>query len=218
MAVCIVDSGISDIIPINGTSFFKGVQSSTFQDDVGHGTMVAKTILEYSVVSFFICKFLQNNYSGTNLDFSLCIQWCIKQNVSIINCSVGTFNYNQLMEASIQNALHFNIMVIASAGNYASNINIYPFYPASFQGVVSVSALTNNTHKLLIDSNYEADLGSIGETTFLFHNTSLFATGTSVATARVTGLACKYYIYTNTLLFQKSVPTINLNLTYGILV
>lgn len=83
---------------------------------------------------------------------------------------------------------------------------------------MSVAALTIDTYSLslLPTSNYAADLGAIGETTICYKNMSVNASGTSVATARVTGLACKYNIYSEQGLYTKATPQYGFN--FGILV
>lgn len=76
-------------------------QSPFFEDELGHGTMVVQTILDYCLPLFVICKFLGSNGSGTITDLVSCIQWCIKQKADIINCSAGTFEYSKAMKEAV---------------------------------------------------------------------------------------------------------------------
>ena len=68
----------------------------------------------------------------------------------IINLSLGSESFSSALQNAINAALSEGVIVIAAAGNNATSV---PFYPAAFDGVVSVSAVSG-TKSLASFSNY----------------------------------------------------------------
>ena len=88
--------------------------------------------------------------SGTYASSVLSIKYAIKNKANIINASWGGGYYSQSLQDVILEARKANILVVAAAGNASSNAL---FYPASMDGVLSVSAINENG-KLSSISNY----------------------------------------------------------------
>jgi subtilisin family serine protease len=74
----------------------------------------------------------------------------IRQNVKVINMSLGFYYPSPILEDAVKKAIEKGIIVVAAAGNDgAAVLN----YPASFEGVISVGA-TNEKNQLAYFSTY----------------------------------------------------------------
>jgi serine protease len=108
----------------------------------------------------------------------------------VINCSWGGFGGGQYGQDIVDYAtINKNALVIGASGN--SN-NEAPFYPASFDNVLSVTG-TNNTDTKWVNSSYGAfvDISAPGEAVYstIFDNTYSFSSGTSFAAPIVAAAA-----------------------------
>lgn len=124
-------------------------------------------------------------------------------NVVATNNSWGGGGYSQALKDAIERANVANILFVAAAGNggadgVGDNNDTTPSYPASYtnSNVISVAAITKTGAKASF-SNYGAtsvDLGAPGEgiLSTTAYNTYSSYSGTSMATAYVTGAAALY--------------------------
>ncbi|HEX5002678.1 MAG TPA: S8 family serine peptidase [Bacteroidia bacterium] len=108
----------------------------------------------------------------------------------VINCSWGSFGGGQYGQDIIDYATtNMGRLVVGAAGN--SN-NDAPFYPASYKGVLSVTA-TNDTDTKWVNSSYgsNVDVSAPGEAVYstIFDNTYSFSSGTSFASPIVAACA-----------------------------
>ncbi|KPU45502.1 intracellular serine protease [Oxobacter pfennigii] len=105
-----------------------------YTDGHSHGTHITG-IISYLVPEseIYICKILNNNMMG--LSFRICdaIDYCIENNIKIINMSFVTTVDSKLTRDYIKKAIDNDIMIVAAAGN-SEDIA----YPASYDKVVSV--------------------------------------------------------------------------------
>lgn len=115
----------------------------------------------------------------------------IKNNVAILNISMGTYNDSPRLREAVQLALSKGIIVICSSGNNSSeDLN----YPAAYPGVLSVGALNNNGEVFSVTNvNSTVDIYAPGENiqalSYENNNVTLkYFSGTSPATVFVTGL------------------------------
>ncbi len=118
----------------------------------------------------------------------------------IINCSFGSTNFSFFFEDIINAATEMGSLIIAAAGN---NNNDVPFFPASYDNVLSVGAEFGDlsSRKATFSSyGYFVDVFAVGQsilsTTFTFNeNTGNYtefyrrSSGTSFAAPIVSGLA-----------------------------
>ncbi|MCE5230230.1 S8 family serine peptidase [bacterium] len=115
-------------------------------------------------------------------------------NVRVINCSFGDDTFSQPMYDAIAEAGRKGILVVAAAGNSARNIDLLPFYPASYNlpNVIAVGAVTMDGN-LWSGSNYGNTVGVVAPGTSMFSttiaNTYNSGNGTSYATPIVAGAA-----------------------------
>ena len=110
------------------------------------------------------------------------------QEISVLNLSWGSFQKSLILEEALNQLMLQNVVVVAAAGDYGVDIHDRPFYPASYDGVISVSA--EDDQKQLCDaSNYGATTGAPGKMIYstLPDNQYGEISGTSVAAANVSG-------------------------------
>ncbi|MBK7388049.1 MAG: S8 family serine peptidase [Bacteroidetes bacterium] len=108
----------------------------------------------------------------------------------IINCSWGGFGGGQFGQDVVDYAtINKNALVVGASGN--SN-NEAPFFPASYNNVLSVTG-TNNTDTKWVNSSYGAfvDMSAPGEGIYstIFDNNYSFSSGTSFAAPIVAAAA-----------------------------
>ncbi len=130
-------------------------------DDNGHGTHVAATIVESTDngiaaagiafhSSLMPVKILNANGVGTTSDVVQGIEFAIANGAEVINLSLGATTESQAMKDAVDRALAANIVIVAAAGNDGSTSLAYP---AAYPGVIAVTA-TSKTNTLASYSNY----------------------------------------------------------------
>ncbi len=85
-------------------------------------------------------KFLAANGSGDLYSALLAIRYAARMGARVISNSWGGGGYSQLMNQVIQEAVSRGVLVVAAAGNAASNNDSMPTYPANYPGVISVAS------------------------------------------------------------------------------
>lgn len=173
--------------------------NADISDSHGHGTHVAGIILQKSSsinIKFMILKYYDPKKSGAAnlLNTVKAIRYAIRMNANIINYSGGGNSPSSMEEAAIREAQEKGIVFVAAAGNEGRNTDLWGFYPAGYHlnNIISVAAIDDH-QKLLSNSNYgvhSVDLAAPGKNIFsaLPGGKFGFMTGTSMATAWVSGL------------------------------
>lgn len=117
------------------------------------------------------------------------INYAVRQNVDVINMSIGGDQYSEIANRTLQNAIKNNIIVVASAGNDGTS---QYHYPASYDNVISVGSVSNN-NKVSSFSNHndKIDVVAPGETILTTHkyNSYNVYTGTSFSCPIVAAVA-----------------------------
>ena len=165
-----------------------------------HGTAVAGIIAAAEnnkgitgvapTVKLLPLKFM-SGYAGTTADAIEAIAYAENLGVKIINCSFGTYEYNQALKDAMENS---DIFFVCAAGNQAKDSALAPFYPASFNlpNIISVAAINNNG-VLASFSNYGSfiDVAAPGTNIYAtsYAGSYTYASGTSFSAAYVTGTA-----------------------------
>ncbi|MEM7534681.1 MAG: S8 family serine peptidase [Chloroflexota bacterium] len=174
-------------------------------DDNGHGTHAAGIIaaaIDNNIGSAGVCpqcsimpiKVLNENNAGTWAKVASGIHFAVDNGATIINLSLGAQTPSHTIESAINYAVEHGVMIVAAAGNAATDT---PFYPAAFMDVVAVGATRMDDTKWSL-SNYGdyIDVTAPGVQIFStshdldneFDGFTLMS-GTSMAAPHVAGLA-----------------------------
>ncbi len=117
------------------------------------------------------------------------IVYAVDNGAKVINTSWGSYGYSVLSQEVINYALANGALVVAAAGNDMSSA---PFYPASYEGVISVASTEQNDVKSGF-SNYgrNIDVAAPGNNIYSTwqNNTYITLGGTSMASPLTAGLA-----------------------------
>jgi subtilisin family serine protease len=137
----IIDSGVNPRHPhvgniVGGVSILGDRRDPSYVDHLGHGTAVAALIHEKAPQAhLFAVKVFQQSLA-TNLDTVLrAIDWCVEENMQIINLSLGTAN------AGHRNDFTLAVDRVRSVGGIvvsALEINGVLALPGSLPGVAGV--------------------------------------------------------------------------------
>ena len=197
-------SGIDD----DGNGFVDDVYGWDFannrpnaMDDNNHGTHCAGiigaehngvgTIGVSPKVRIMPIKFLNSQGSGDLYAAIHSIRYATRMGARIISNSWGGGGYSILLSEAIAEAVAQGVVVVAAAGNSASDNDAMPTYPANYPGVVSVAS-SDATDSLSSFSNYGADTvmvaapGSQILSTIPGSKMAAYS-GTSMAAPQVTG-------------------------------
>ena len=115
------------------------------------------------------------------------IEWCIENDMDIINMSFGTDHYSKVLEEEIEKAHNKGIVMVSAAGNDTKEIQ----YPAAYDHVISVGSINEKMEVSDFSPKEQTDLVAPGEkvqsTGYVGSHT--ISSGTSLAAAHVTGVA-----------------------------
>jgi len=201
--VGVIDTGISLSHPdlannIKG-SYNAINRRKSANDDNGHGSHVAGIIAALNNTSgvvgaapaanLYAIKVLNAAGSGYLSDVIEGIDWAISKNIKVINMSLGCDCNIQSLHDAVIRAKNAGVVVVAAAGNSATNPVIYP---AAYPEAIAVSA-TDSSDQLASWSarGPEIDLSAPGVSIYSTYKGTGYATlsGTSMASPHVAGSA-----------------------------
>ncbi|HWX18858.1 MAG TPA: S8 family serine peptidase [Candidatus Binatia bacterium] len=163
-----------------------------------HGTSMAETLLRSiqsmtagnTSVQILPVDVFGPNETTTTFDVASGIQQAGNNGAKIINLSLGSPGDSPFLQSIIQSALANNILVVAAAGNTGDSSLIYP---AGYQGVNPVTALSDPTHiASYADHGSWISLGAPGTSMIVYNNQPWSVVGTSPAAAFTSGTAAGY--------------------------
>jgi len=181
-------------------------------DDNGHGTHVSGTIGARGnnsigvagvcwTVKIMPLKFLNASGNGLTDDAITCIEYAIAKGATILSSSWGGGGYSQALRDAIEAAKNAGILFVAAAGNWGTNNDGSPIFPASYdnENIIAVAA-TDHNDALASFSCYGATtvdvaapgvdiLSTIPEGAYDYDS------GTSMAAPHVSGLAALLKAY-----------------------
>lgn len=183
-----------------GIDFSNGKPSNMPTDAHGHGTHVAGIVKSiFPDVKLLALKYYNPKATGqANLDATIkALRYAVEQNVDVINYSGGGPEASVEELKVLKEAEKKGILVIAAAGNERSNIDEkrHAYYPASYglSNIITVGAHDDGLN-IIPSSNYgknSVDIAAPGHRirSTIPGNGAGYMTGTSQATAFVTGVA-----------------------------
>lgn len=200
--IAVVDTGIDidhpDLVDnLKGGATFVS-RSKGYDDDNGHGTHVAGTIGAVNNtlgvvgvapnINLYAVKVLNRRGSGYLSDIIAGLDWCLANDINVINMSLGTNIYSSTFHEAVQTVEEAGIIMVAAAGNdYNGSVS----YPAAFKETIAVSA-TKGNNELAYFSNIgpEIDVSAPGTNIYSTYKGSSYESlnGTSMATPHVTGV------------------------------
>ena len=205
--VAVLDSGVDswaleDVGVDGGVDFVHECENSvvSYDDLNGHGTAVMSIIGApingnglvgvAPECKLYAVKVLDKDLSAPISRIIEGLDWCIKNDMDVVNLSFGTYEYSYSLENKIQELLSNNIVVVAAAGN-TENTEKGLCYPAKNNGVISVGSVKKDYSRAKNSAvGKELSLSAPGEeikAVGLFGGYS-FSDGTSVAAPHIAGV------------------------------
>ena len=174
-------------------------------DENGHGTQVsgiAGAVGDNVVgvagvawkVSLVPLRVLDANGFGDILDSIDAFEYAISIGVRIANNS-WIAPHSQALEDAVQAVEDADMLIVAAAGNFGFNLELFPVYPASFtnDNIVAVTSSNDDDRRLAFSSigPVSVDLAAPGVFIFstLLGGSYGFNSGTSMSTPHVSGAA-----------------------------
>lgn len=184
--VAILDSGINEEFLESGiVDEFNAIDpTSPTIDEMSHGTPIAN-IIENSEIDLIDVKVLDKDGKGKAEDLVKAIEWCIEQEVDIININFGYQTENLAVKTVIGKAVANGILIIAAAGNtFGFGVD----YPAKYDEVISITATDTELRRLSSTGKGKIDFAFVGEDVVAIDKNGYYRkfTGTSFATAKAT--------------------------------
>lgn len=191
------DDGNGLIDDVNGWNF--AGDDGFVHDNHGHGTHIAGIINAVAPgVKLMILKYYDPKSTGQDNLKALvrALRYAVQMKADLINYSGGGFVPNLEERAAIRDAEKQGILLVAAAGNEAVNSDQRHFYPAGYDLTNIVSVTAHDPHlDILPSSNFGTQtvhLAAPGAKILSALPQGAWGemTGTSQATAFVTGAAC----------------------------
>lgn len=180
--------------------------SGAVVDEQGHGTIVAGIIAAQGNnatgtsgvmwrASLMSLRVLDNTGTGDIANAVEAIDYAVTHGAQVINCSWGTDEESTFLHDAIDRAGKKGVIVVTSAGNSGSDLEVAPYYPASFElpNLISVAS-TDQFDQLASFSNYGSTHVTVAAPGTDILTTQMgggyrSVTGTSASAPFVTGVA-----------------------------
>jgi subtilisin len=198
----VIDTGVDYSHPDLKHSLSRGINLINRQllptDDNGHGTHIAGTIAAASKdgvmgvapkAIIHPVKAFDHQGSAFVSDIISGIDWCVMNDIRIINMSFGMKSYSRALEAAVKNAYLSGTIIVASSGNDGNKATVD--YPARFPQTIAVGASTRGS-KIAPFSNRgrSIDIFAPGDKIYSTWLRGKYneLSGTSMATSHVSGV------------------------------
>ncbi|WP_124727981.1 S8 family peptidase [Staphylospora marina] len=174
--VAVIDTGIDADHPAVRDNYRGGVNmlSPYFspQDYNGHGTHVAGIIAgratEMSILGvapraeLYAVKAFNRKGSANLSDLLSAINWCIENNMQVINMSFGMDKMSESLKQAIQIAHRRGIVMVAATGNLGLKGHVD--FPARYPETIAVTSVSRNgTISTFSNTGKEVDLAAPGD-------------------------------------------------------
>lgn len=207
MNIAIIDSGVDRTHERLRQCFISGIcleyngsnqllYTEQYSDSIGHGTAIASIIhKQIPSAKLYAVKIFKDTLMANEAFLIEGIKWCLCNNISIINLSLGILRDNPSQELSkiCLDAYNSNIILIAATHFDSKQIS----YPAGYPYVISVNSGNcnkSNDYGIVAATNKDIDFlakGSIQRVAWK-NNSFNIVSGTSYACAHFTGIVAKY--------------------------
>ncbi len=198
----VIDTGVDFSHPDLRHSLERGInllhRMALPQDDNGHGTHISGTIAAANELQGMIgvapratiypIKAFDHNGTAFVSDIILGIEWCVRNQMDVVNMSFGMKTRSKSLLNAVNNAYRSGVLIVASSGNDGRIGDID--YPARYNQTIAVGA-TNQQSRIAAFTNRSGliDIYAPGD-----HVVSAWLrgkhremSGTSMATSHVTG-------------------------------
>jgi subtilisin family serine protease len=194
--ICLIDSGVTDheaILTLGDDINLS--KSDDSRDRTGHSTIVSgiiagnkpEQIIGFAPNSLILnAKAVDDNCIVRFDAIVASILWGIIQDVNIIAIPITTDIDAPPCRAAIEKAIKAGITVIAAAGN-SGKVE----YPAAYDGVISVGALTKNDNLAHFSGTGRINVAGTNVQSTYVEQCYCVASGTSVSTAIVVGICSR---------------------------
>ena len=206
LVVAVLDTGIDRRhAAFTDTVILDGYDATTDTDFVdsdydGHGTAVAGIIAARDGIVPEAQIYPVKISDGTGIIYSSCltagIYRAVDEGADIINISAGGYSYSVAEKRAVEYAVSKGCIIVAAAGNDGADSSLAGkyYYPASYDGVISVASVENDgTISKFSQYNDKIDVAAPGRdiTVCLTSGDNMFGTssGTSFSAAIVSGIA-----------------------------
>lgn len=199
--IAILDSGVnSDYAALKDkveASYNTFNNTSQTLDSLGHGTAIAGIISArpnkdnitgvLPSAKLYDVQVLDERGNGKIENVVKGIRWSIKQDIDIINISLGFQKDSELLRDAINDALKQDIIIVAAAGN---TFGMSTDYPAKYPGVLSISAVDQELASYSLAATGKIDFVAPGVNIPIIGkiNDNNIVSGTSFATAYATSV------------------------------
>lgn len=211
--IAILDSGISNEDNFSNIKLiYNALNSSSSEDNLGHGTQIASLIaglnlgsntisnLTYSGIAtdanLYIYKVIDDSGNGSSMDIITALNQIYEQNhdenntndIHIISLSFGSIDYSEEFNQIFIDLWNDGILIIASAGNegfyYDEFTSIYPIYYSINSPGSSLELITVGA---IETSNTIATYSSVGPTSEGVLKPDVIAPGSDIRVMDYTG-------------------------------
>lgn len=159
------DDGNGYVDDVHGWNF--GGDNNDISDTNGHGTHISGIILSLFTNIFqtqtkedipfrlMTLKYTSEDGQQTVASAINAIRYAVDHGADVINASWGTRDYSAMLYSAIEYAKNNDVVFVSAAGNYNTNNDKTPYYPANFdlENVISVASSTKD-EELSSFSNY----------------------------------------------------------------
>lgn len=201
------DDGNGFVDDINGYNF--AYDNSNVRDDGGHGTNISGTIgastnnsIGYAGIDqkcrLMICKNLDDENLGEYSWWAASLYYASNNGAKVINMSEGGSDYSKTLENAVNYAYEAGSLIVASMMNKNNGDS---YYPASFKNVMAIGATDTDDSRCREfswggGSNWGKHISVVAPGNKIYgldyndnFNYDVYWSGTSQATAYVTGIA-----------------------------
>jgi subtilisin family serine protease len=193
------DDGNGYVDDVNGYNFYQN--NNDVSDQNGHGTAIAGILAAQTNngkgiaginwnAKLMILKALNSLGGGEYNNVATAIRYAANNGARVINMSFGTYIDSLDLEQAVDYAINKGVTIAAAAGNNSKNQLLYP---AAYPAVIGVGAIDGAGYRASF-SNYGPNLDvmapgvNIPSANYIAHDAYTNNSGTSFATAHVTGL------------------------------